>query len=219
MAIQASSLATVVITRAYQRRLPRKKPQFVNFSPPPLDLTFEEYLAYIDRQSTSPSILTTFTDNYHNTTTTSFTLKTDIIMNNTSSSLLNSTTLSDVQNITMNHYTNKSSIRRHLDSIILFIQQQESYIWKYILYFTFICVLIIVLRTLIRHLSACYRTFRIERYHKQIQDNCKSLKYLTVPIDIGIDKNNNKPENDNSYLAFTSNQISLAGSITAFLRD
>ncbi|CAF1471381.1 unnamed protein product [Adineta steineri] len=112
--------------------------------------------------------------------------------NNTTSSLLNSTTLYNTQ---------------------------KSYIWKYILYFTFFCILLIVLRILIRHLSACYRTFRVEKYHKKLQDDSTPLEYLTAPTDTGIHKNNNNSENDNSYVALASNQISLAGSVITLFPD
>ncbi|CAF1339072.1 unnamed protein product [Adineta steineri] len=183
-------MATVVKTNSYQRRLPRTNSQIAN-STTRVYLPFAEYLASFDPQSMSSSVLTTSTNNYHNTNTSS-TLKIDIITSNTTSSLLNSTTLYNIQ---------------------------KRYIWKYVLYFTFFCILLIVLRILIRHLSACYRTFRVEKYHKKLQDDSTSLDYLTVPTDTGIHKNNNNSENDNSYVAFASNQISLGGSVITLFPD
>nr|ACD54666.1 unknown [Adineta vaga] len=207
------SLRSLPRTRPYKRRFRTIKSQTSNPSISP-DSVLKDYIQFINRLEVLSSTSTSITTNNYITTYTTFTsssifpsLTTDFITEK-------STSLYDVQNVTMTYHTTGHSITKILHSILFSILQQEGNIWKYALCFTLFCFVCIILQTITRHVCACYRTyFPIRKHHPPLQEHSSTSEHFTTLNNTRIQNNNN------NKLSLAPNQISLGGSIITFLSD
>ncbi|CAF1164533.1 unnamed protein product [Adineta ricciae] len=207
-----------MITRAYKRRT--KNPRRYDFNPP--DFTIPTFLLQRDKQHLSTSIASNLTQDRNNNSTI------DWIATNTTMSWSFLTTYSSKSSVLQNTTTNgyyrlaSQSMQAFFNSFMSFLGLHESsHLWKYILYFTFICVLLSILRMIIRHLTAFYRTY-FQTSHYQISSHgCRSTssQYPSQTDQNTVVTRNHMELEHHDSSSLASNQILLAGTILTFLPD